>query len=201
MARDVGITMPEILALERDGYYHLLIPRFDVREDGPRLHQHTLGGLLHIDYNNPGAGSYEEYFQSILDLGMDYSELREGYRRMIFNILAINQDDHVKNLSFHMDQNGDWSLAPAYDLTFAYGSGATRKHQMTLRGKQENIKIEDCLDVADEYGVRNPKGLIDEVQSVLEEWPDYARGTRVPKENIKRIQELIHQRAQVFVRQ
>jgi serine/threonine-protein kinase HipA len=199
MARDVEMTMPEIQALEDDGYYHLLIPRFDIREEGTRLHQHTLGGLLHIDYNNPGAGSYEDYLQAILDLGMDYSDLREGYRRMIFNILAVNQDDHVKNLSFHMDRNGDWSLAPAYDLTFAYGSGATRKHQMTVQGKQENIEMEDCLEVAREYGIRNPKGMIDDVRSTLDSWPEYARETRVPQEKINRIDDHIRQRDQSFV--
>lgn len=196
MSRDVGITMPDIQALEHDGYYHLIIPRFDIRDDGNRFHQHTLGGLLHIDYNNPGAGSYEDYFQAILDLGMDYSALREGYRRMVFNILAVNQDDHVKNLSFHMDENGVWSLAPAYDLTFAYGSGNTRKHQMTIRGKQENISMDDCLEVADEYGIRNPKGMMDEIRSTVGEWPDYAEKHDVPDEAIERIRDVLQQRDQ-----
>ena len=84
-----------------------------------------MGGLLHVDYNDPGASSYEEYLRTILELNLRPADIDEGFRRMVFNVLAVNQDDHVKNLSFHMTRDGEWSLTPAYDLTFAQGQGYT----------------------------------------------------------------------------
>lgn len=179
MAREAGIQMPEITVMIIGDYAHLLVPRFDV-QDGLRLHQHTFGGLVHSDYNTPGESSYEEYLRTIQVLGMAYDSLREGVRRMVFNVLAVNQDDHVKNLSFHMDDRGTWTLSPAYDLTFAKGAGWTRAHQMRIRGKARDIRESDLLAVAREFGVKRPERIVEEVRDALSAWERHAERFGVP---------------------
>lgn len=180
MARGAGVDAVQISMLETaGGYAHLVIPRFD-RNGDRRLHQHTLGGLLHVDYNDPGASSYEEYLRTILRLGMAQGAVIEGYRRMLFNVIAVNQDDHVKNLSFHMDETGAWSLTPAYDLTFAHGSGWTTAHQMRVADKLTGITRADVVAVGDTFGIRAPGSIVDEVLDAVAEWPGYARDRGVP---------------------
>lgn len=193
MARAAGLDMPEITVLEVEGYAHLLIPRFD-REDGRRLHQHTLGGMLHLDYNDVGAGSYEEYFRTVQRLGMAYDALTEAYRRMAFNVLAVNQDDHVKNLSFHMDRSGVWSLTPAYDVTFAKGGNYTRTHQMRIRDKLSGIREDDLLAVADDFGVKRAPEILERIRGVLAEWERYAERYDVPESAVSRIREELDRR-------
>ena len=194
MARDAGLQVVRIHVLESpDGHAHLVIPRFD-RRDGARLHQHTLGGLLHVDYNDPGASSYEEYLRTILHLGMPPAAVIEGYRRMVFNVLAVNQDDHVKNLSFHLSPEGTWSLTPAYDLTFARGGGWTATHQMRIADKRAGITRGDLLTVAATFGMRNPNGIIQRVADVLAEWPRYARDTGVPRETVREVEVALEER-------
>lgn len=194
MARVAGIEMPEVEVLEIDGYAHLLIPRFDV-QDGNRVHQHTLGGLLHVDYNDVGASSYEEYFRTIQRVGMAYDALTQAFRRMVFNILAVNQDDHVKNFSFHMDRSGAWSLTPAYDITFAKGEGWTSTHQMRVQDKLAGIHEDDLLAVADAFGIKKPRTIIDDVREVLKEWEAYARRYEVPENTVMVIRREIDRRA------
>lgn len=181
LAEAANVEMPVIEVLESNGYAHLLIRRFDIR-DGQRLHQHTFGGLVHVDYNEPGASSYEEYFRTIQTLGMGYDALAKGYRRMVFNVMAVNQDDHVKNLSFHMDPSGVWSLTPAYDITFARGEGWTRNHQMRIRDKTSDIRKDDLIAVADEFGIKKPDRILDEVREAVSRWEGFARDYEVPEE-------------------
>jgi serine/threonine-protein kinase HipA len=185
MARAAGLDVVEVSVLEgADGHAHLLIPRFD-RRNGTRLHQHTLGGLLHVDYNDPGSSSYEEYLRTILRLGMPPAAVVEGYRRMVFNVLAVNQDDHVKNLSFHMDTDGTWSLTPAYDLTFAKGGGWTATHQMRVADRRTGITRAHLTGVAETFGIRNPAGIIAQIADAVRRWPQYAAEQRVPAGTIE----------------
>jgi serine/threonine-protein kinase HipA len=195
MAREAGLDVvgPELIE-STDGHAHLVVPRFDRPGDEP-LHQHTLGGLLHLDYNDPGASSYEEYLRTILRLGMPHGDILEGYRRMVFNVLAVNQDDHVKNLSFHMDATGAWALTPAYDVTFARGEGWTAWHQMRVNGKRDGIRREDLLAVAEMVGIRAPGRIVDRVAAVLEGWPDYASARGVPAATVSAIGEVLRERA------
>lgn len=187
MARDAGLDVVDVRILESgDGHAHLIIPRFD-RPGATPLHQHTLGGLLHLDYNDVGASSYEEYLRTILRLGMPPAAMLEGYRRTAFNIMAVNQDDHVKNLSFHMDTDGAWSLTPAYDVTFAQGGDWTARHQMRVADKQSGITRADLRTLADEFGVRAPQRILDPIRDVLDRWPEYARRTGVPAESVRHI--------------
>ena len=117
----------------------------------------------------------------------DFQAVIEGFRRMTFNVLAVNQDDHVKNLSFHMDATGAWSLTPAYDLTFAKGGGWTASHQMRVAGKRSGIERADLIGVAETFGIRNPSGIVDRIAEVFSRWPEYARETGVPEEAVRRI--------------
>ena len=194
MAVDAGLEMSDISVLEDQGHAHLLIRRFDI-EDGTRLHQHTFGGLVHVDYNDIGASSYEEYLRAVLRLGMAYPSLEQAWLRMAFNVLAVNQDDHVKNLSFHMDQAGAWRLAPAYDVTFAKGGRWTRTHQMRVRDKLSGITTADLLVVADAFGLKKPARLLDRIRGVLARWEEYAKEPGVPAGAVREVRAELDQRA------
>lgn len=189
MARAAGIETAEVRLLEERRLAHLLSRRFD-RADTARLHLHSLGGLDHADYDAPGTYSYEQYLQVILDLGLPPAAVDEGYRRAVFNVLAVNQDDHVKNFAFLMDREGRWRLSPAYDLTYAHGSGYTRRHQLSLNGKRGGIGLEDLLALGGRYGVKGDgRAIIAQVADAVGEWETHAREAKVPKERVKSIGE------------
>jgi len=197
MARAAGVTMAEIELLEAHGYAHLLVHRFDIR-NGERLHQHTLGGILHVDYNVPRSSSYEEYLRVILRLGLTYEALREAYRRMVFNVMAVNQDDHVKNFSFHMDRDGAWSLTPAYDVTFAHGTGFTATHQLQVRDKAADIRETDLLAVAAEFGVKQPQRVLEQTRGAIADWEKYASDYDVPRAAVSAVRKELQARAKVL---
>lgn len=183
MARAAGITTTEVELLADRRLRHLLVKRFD-RDASGRLHYHSLGGVDHADYNAPATYSYEQYLLVCRQLGLAPGELDEAFRRAVFNVLAVNQDDHVKNLGFLMDRAGTWSLAPAFDLTYAQGAGFTRRHQMTLNAKTENIARDDLLALGRSIGVRKDGALmIDQVRDALADWPRFAKQARVPGEH------------------
>jgi serine/threonine-protein kinase HipA len=186
MARDAGIAMARLTMLEASGgYAHLLVERFDLLPTGGRLHQHTLGGLTHIDYNDVGASSYEEYLRVGLTLGLPPADIEEAFRRMVFNVVAVNQDDHVKNLSFHMMPDGRWRLTPAYDVTFARGSGFTATHQMRVNDRLTGVARADLLIIADDFGVKRASAIIDQAIEITAQWPKYAAETGVPSETVR----------------
>lgn len=184
MARAAGITTADVELLEDGAFAHLLVTRFDRERAGEAasasLHQHTLGGLLHVDYNVPGASSYEEYLRTILALGLPYAAVEEGYLRVLFNVLAVNQDDHVKNLSFQMDRAGEWRLAPAYDLTFARGRGYTARHQMRVADKLEGITASDLLALGAAFSVDMPAKLLARVRDTVARMEEFAAAFAVP---------------------
>ncbi len=194
MARAAGIETADVDLLETGGYAHLLVHRFDMSGE-LRMHQHTLGGLLHVDYNDPGASSYEEFFRAVLRLGMPYASVAEGYRRAVFNILAVNQDDHVKNQSFHMDPDGKWRLTPAYDITFAKGEGFTARHQMRLRDKMEGFTREDLISLGAEFGINDPRGEVDTALAALGRWEEFAAERGVPGKEVQQIRGELDRRA------
>ncbi len=197
MARAAGVDMAEIDLLDVQGYAHLLIHRFDSHEND-RLHQHTFGGLIHVDYDDPGASSYEEYFRTILSLGMAYDALRQAYRRLVFNVMAVNQDDHVKNLSFHMSRKGEWSLTPAYDLTFAHGTGWTANHQMRLRDKTTDIREADLLSVAGEFGIKRPGHILEETRQAVAGWERFAAAYEVTPNAARYVRRELDERAEML---
>ncbi|HTF89064.1 MAG TPA: type II toxin-antitoxin system HipA family toxin [Planctomycetota bacterium] len=199
MARAAGLEATQITMLEEDGFAHLLVHRFDV-EGAQRRHQHSLGGLIHVDYNMPGASSYEEFLRCILRLGMPYAGVEQGYLRMLFNVFAVNQDDHVKNLSFHMDSAGRWRLAPAYDLTFARGHGFTVHHQMRVNDKVSGIALSDLLEVGKVFGINDPAALIERMAAAIARWEEFAAAAKVPKKDMGRVRVELDRRARELAR-
>jgi serine/threonine-protein kinase HipA len=187
LARLAGIVVPETALLEERGFAHLVVRRFD-REGKRRQHMHSLGGMEHADYNQPGAYSYEQLFRLILELNLGYAALDQAYRRACFNIAAVNQDDHVKNVAFLMDEEGRWGLAPAYDLTFARGAGFTRTHQMSFNGKRDGFSSEDLLAVARQFGLKHGgREALEAVSGAVAQWPRIAADAGVPKRTIQEI--------------
>jgi serine/threonine-protein kinase HipA len=188
MARAAGIEMPGMRILEERNLAHLMIKRFD-REGREKVHMHSLGGLEHADYNAPQTYSYEQYFRVILKLNLGYGALEEAFRRAVFNMLAVNQDDHVKKLSFLMDKAGNWRLSPAYDLTYAKGAGFTRTHQMTFAGKDTGITVADILSVGKEFGLKkNGQEVVEHMLEALGQWKTLATDAGVPEKRIQEIQ-------------
>lgn len=193
MARAAGLTTAEITMLDLHGYAHLCIRRFD-RVDGERIHQHSFGGLVHVDFNDPGASSYEEYMRAALRLGMPYASVEEAYRRLVFNVMAVNQDDHVKNLAFHMGRDGRWELAPAYDLTFAHGSGWTAQHQMQVRDKTTGITADDLRAVGVEFDLNRPDAIIAKTRAAIARFREFAAASGVPATVLSHIEAQLERR-------
>lgn len=166
MARSCGITMNECRIYHSEGDHHFMTRRFD-RENGKKLHMQSLGALAHISYQEPGACGYELAAMYMKEIGLSYKEIEQFYRRMVFNCLAVNQDDHVKNISFLMDKSGKWMLSPAYDITFSYNPSNKwlRAHQMTVNGKTVGIGLPDLLEAGAKMGIKNRrcKDIIGEI--------------------------------------
>lgn len=178
MALDAGIRMSECRIFEENGRQHFMTRRFDRLPSGEKIHMQSLGALAHFDYNMAGAHTYEQALLVIRQLGLPMDATEQMFRRMVFNIVARNQDDHVKNIAFLMDKRGTWSLAPAFDVTYSYQpSGAwTSSHQMSMNGKRDNFGLEDfraCAKVASMKRGR-AESIIEEVRNVVKNWPDYA---------------------------
>ena len=153
MAKDAGINIMDSKILEENNRAHFMTKRFD-RIGNEKLHMQTLCAIAHFDYNYSNAYSYEQAFQVMRQLKLPYSQMEELLRRMIFNVIARNQDDHTKNISFLMDKEGTWSLSPAYDITYAYDPANKwmKSHQMSINGKRENINRKDILELAKASG-------------------------------------------------
>lgn len=178
MARAAGITMTECRLLEENGRRHFMTRRFDRLAGGEKLHMQSLCALAHYDFNQAGAYSYEQAFLAIRQLGLPIEATEEQFRRMAFNIVARNQDDHVKNIAFLMDKAGRWSLSPAFDVSYSYNpSGAwTDRHQMTLNGKRDGFTIADFQACAKTALMKRGRAetLLEEVTSAVARWPEFA---------------------------
>lgn len=182
MAREAGIDMSESRLLEEGGRAHFMTKRFDRTDDGAKLHMQTLCALAHYDFNLAGAYGYEQAFMTIKRLRMDAlaerEALEQSFRRMVFNVIARNQDDHTKNIAFLMDRTGSWRLAPAYDLTYAYNPAGewTSSHQMTVNGKRDGFEMGDLLAAATSADLRPPqaKAIIAEVVAAVASWLRFA---------------------------
>lgn len=152
--------------------------RFDRLDGGEKLHMQSLCGLAHYDFNQAGAYGYEQAFQVIRRLELPTSAVEEQFRRAAFNIIARNQDDHVKNIAFLMNKSGQWALSPAFDLTYSYQPSGrwTSRHQMTLNGKQDGFLLEDFKACANAAAMKRgrAKTILDEVRNVVTRWKDYA---------------------------
>ena len=178
MAKAAGITMSECRLLEENGRRHFMTRRFDRLTGGAKLHMQSLCALAHFDFNQAGAYAYEQALLTIRQLKLPMAAVEEQFRRMVFNIVARNQDDHVKNIAFLMNQQGEWSLAPAFDVTYSYNpSGSwTATHQMTLNGKRDGFSLEDFEACAKTAVMKRGRAatIINEVQAAVKRWPEFA---------------------------
>ena len=179
MAKAAGITMNDCRLYRESGNYHFMTKRFDREPDlGRKIHMQSLGAIAHYDFNMPGTHSYEQAADVIYRLGMGQKEVEQLFRRMVFNIAARNQDDHVKNISFLMDRNGIWSLAPAYDVTYAYDrtNHWLSRHQMSVNGKLDNITVNDVLSCGKRMNISKNKirKIAEEVNAAVGRWQMFA---------------------------
>lgn len=179
MAEDAGIRMTECRLHEENGRFHFMTRRFDRdSENGRKIHMQSLGAMAHFDFNIPGAYSYEQAVQVMRQIRIPNEEISQFYRRMVFNVLARNQDDHVKNISFLMDQRGRWSLSPAYDVTYAYNPDGmwTGTHQMSVNGKRDNITRQDLMISGETIGLKRSETehIIEQVRDSLAKWMRFA---------------------------
>lgn len=183
MAGAAGVQMSECRLLEEGGRRHFMTKRFDRLDDGSKLHMQSLCALAHYDFNSAGAHSYEQALAVIRSLGMSMSEVEQQFRRMAFNIIARNQDDHVKNIAFLMDKRGRWALSPAFDVTYSYNpQGAwTCTHQMSMNDKRDRFTMEDFRACARTVSMRRGRAdeIVHEVLTAVSEWESFAEAAGV----------------------
>lgn len=190
MALRAGIEMMPSRLVEENGRAHFMTRRFDRTDNNQKLHMQTLCGLAHFDYKLLRAYSYEQAFQVMRQLHLPYSQAQEMFRRMVFNVVSRNQDDHTKNISFLMTPDGKWQLSPAYDVTWAYNPTGewTSQHQMSINGKWTDITRSDLMAVAGSMHINRPDEIIEQVQDAVAAWPKAAHKAEIPDDTMRAIQ-------------
>lgn len=177
-----GIDMMECRLLEDGRRHHFMTKRFDRIGGSHRVHMVSLCGMAHYDYNQPDSWSYEQLFRVMRGLRLTQTEMEQAYRRMVFNVIGCNQDDHTKNIEFLMDTDGVWRLSPAFDMSYAVGAGFTRQHQMSVNGKRQHITRQDLLAVAAEEGIKSAKAseIIEQTLDVIGRFDNFV-GDSIPR--------------------
>ncbi len=181
MALDCGIEMSESMLFEENGRAHFMTKRFDRVNESEKLHMQTLCSLAHFDYKAAGVYSYENAFETMRELRLTHKETDQLYKRMIFNVIARNQDDHTKNISFLMNKEGKWSLSPAYDVTYSYNPSGiwTNQHQMAINGNRNEFALSDLTEVGEKVSLKNSKTIIAQTIAVVSKWEKYAKDAGV----------------------
>ena len=196
MALDAGIQMNECRIYSKAGENHFMTKRFD-RIDGKKVHMQSLGAIAHISYKEPRLCSYEMAAQYMQEMNLPMKDIEQFYRRMVFNCIAVNQDDHVKNISFLMDRSGKWRLSPAYDMTFSYNvmNKWLSAHQMTVNGKKSGIDLDDLLMTGTKMGLRKKKcvDIISQVSIVVSKFARYAEELKIKEKTILDIEKILAQ--------
>lgn len=189
MAQKAGVEMTECRLLHENGRAHFMTRRFDRVGANEKVHMQTLCGLAHYDYKMLHAYSYEQAFQVMRRLRLPYGQAEQMFRRMAFNVIARNQDDHTKNISFLMDKSGTWKLSPAYDVSWAYNPKGewTSHHQMSVNNKWDNIARQDLKAVADAMHIKRSDDIINEICYATSLWPMIAKEHEIPTEMIQAI--------------
>jgi serine/threonine-protein kinase HipA len=192
MAAAVGIKMSRCRLYGEGGRNHFMTKRFDREDDGSKIHMQTLCALAHVDFNEAGLFSYEEALQVMKRLNLPKEDLEQQVLRAIFNVVGRNQDDHVKNISFLMDQAGEWRLSPAYDVTYSYTPEGrwTSQHQMSINGKRDRFTKEDLFSLARAADLKSAraKEMLARVIEVVKNWPDYADEAGVDSDQMLGVQ-------------
>ena len=190
MALAAGIEMTECKLLEENGRAHFMTKRFDRAGANEKIHMQTLCGMAHYDYRLLRAYSYEQAFQVMRRLRLPYQQAEQQFRRMVFNVVARNQDDHTKNISFLMDKSGTWRLSPAYDVSWAYNPKGewTSQHQMSIANKWDDITREDLLSVAAAMNIKRAGELIEQTCDAVSQWKELAQEVSIPHNIITQIE-------------
>jgi len=195
MATYAGIDMSECRLHHEGGRSHFMTRRFDRDGGGRKIHMQSLAAMQHFDFNAPASYSYEQAIRTLQDLGLGMDVVEQQYKRAVFNVVARNQDDHVKNISFLMDRSGTWRLSPAYDVAYAYNpKGAwTRDHQMSLAGKRNNFTHQDLMVFASNVGLKPTRArrAIEQVVHAIEQWGEFAGEAGVAPQDVKRIEQAL----------
>ena len=189
LAKKAGIEISDSKLYEENNRFHFLTKRFDRTDKGEKIHMQTFGALAGIDYKIQKASSYETLFRLMKRLNLNYKQLEQQYRRALFNIVARNHDDHVKNFSFLMDNKGKWQISPAYDLIYSYSPNGTwtSVHQSSMNGKYDNFTRDDLLGFGKTFGIKKTAQILDEVISAVSQWPLIAKEIEIPKNKIDAI--------------
>lgn len=194
MAKQAGIDIMESALFEENGRAHFMTRRFDRTDDGTKHHLQSLCAMDHLDFKKKSANSYEQLFMVIRQLRLGHEAEVEAFRRMALNVMGRNCDDHPKNFSFLLPKGGSWRLSPAYDITFAHNpEGAwTNQHLMSVNGKFGAISREDCVALADRFGIGEAPSILRKVREAVEAWPTFATTAGVPPIEIQRITQLLN---------
>ena len=191
MARAAGIEMAECRILREHGRNHFMTRRFDRTDSGRKIHMQSLGAMAHYDFNQAGAYSHEQALGVIDGLGLGKDTAEEQFRRMAFNIVARNQDDHVKNIAFLMDRAGSWSLSPAFDVTYSYNPAGrwTGAQQMSLNGKRDDFEVDDFVACARNAALKRGRAtaILGEVGKAVSRWSEFAEEAGLPGDSMRRI--------------
>jgi len=181
MAVDAGIEMTPCQLLEEHGRAHFMTRRFDRTPDNQKYHVQSFCALLHFDFNEVNAFSYEQLFETMRILGLPYPEAEQLYRRMVFNVMSRNCDDHTKNFAFIMNPEGAWKLSPAFDVCHAYRPDSiwVSQHALSINGKRKNINKIDLLEVGKSMNIKKAKDIINDVAAVISNWEKYADVVKV----------------------
>lgn len=185
IANDCDIDMMPSQLLPDRNRKHFLTKRYD-RIKNRKIHKVSLCGINHMDYNLAGYFSYEQMFSVMRDLGLKHDDLVQGFKRMVFNVIGRNQDDHTKNVEFLMDEDGNWRLAPAFDMTYAFKTDSpwVSKHQMTINGKNDNFVLDDLLKIANENRIKNATDIVEGIRDRFLHFEDYM-DPDIPEERIQ----------------
>ena len=181
MAIDSGIEMTKCRLLEENNRAHFITKRFDRGRSDTKHHIQTFCAMQHYDYNEIQSYSYEQLFQTMRLLRLPYPQAEQMYRRMVFNVLAKNCDDHTKNIAFRLKNDNQWELAPAYDICHSYNSSSkwVSRHALSVNGKREGISKNDLLDVAKSMNIKKAGQIVKQINEVVRKWPVYAEQTNV----------------------
>jgi serine/threonine-protein kinase HipA len=191
MALEAGIEMKRCRLHSEGGRSHFMTQRFDRTEKNAKLHMQSLGAIQHFDFNQAGAYSYEQAIRAMLKLNLPIKQVEQQFRRAVFNVIARNQDDHVKNIAFLMNREGEWSLSPAYDVAYSYNPTGewTSQHQMSINGKRDNFELSDLVALANAGGIKKRKAveITSEVAQAVETWQKQADAAGVSDEDAIKI--------------
>ncbi|OIQ01121.1 MAG: toxin HipA [Zetaproteobacteria bacterium CG2_30_46_52] len=184
MAKLCGIDMMPCRLLDEGNRRHFITQRFD-RNGNEKRHVQTLNGLAHVSYKNVGSYSYAELFATARELRLNPNDAMQLFKRMVFNVVARNHDDHSKNVGFMLDDQGQWQLSPAYDLAYSYkpGSAWVNHHWMKLNGKQDNFTREDFYTfekLSPIFNKRKIDQIIEETTAHVSKWNTLATEHSVP---------------------